>query len=527
MSISSVEPNSYGSPAQSPSLGPSRRLSARRGSISASDPWGAHAAVNMNPSRSSSSRLTIVRIPQSDSNDASGRHRRHGSNASLSSTSSKGETGRLSFAFTTFSSGGGSGPGGRPSSPTSPRIRPASPSSPHRHNVPLQQHTRLTPEQLVGLAHSSCHPRPATSTSAPGSQPAPAPVSFTPLPDSIYLPFIERPAEVTSLISQLPSSKLFALLSQTFPAHARTSASELPNSATPSVESDPKSWTYAELENWLKKVDRDEADDIVWVRRARECVLSHSELIWERIKGALGVPPELNVDDDELPPHMQRAIALAGAKAAARAARGEDIEGAELDAPVFEPDSPVLQPVEPSAEIVEPDAEPEDIISVEPVLAEPVPPPSTSADQGMSSLQEVREEEEDENAESAVADEALSSSNLEEPEIHGLRFSTSPSAASLGVSIGSAIGSTGTSPSGSVRSFSFVGLAGSGNASPATRTRLHDQEDASYDPARERGPGRPLFPTSFAQLALGPSLGSSAYVAFSVYLMPFLTHIPM
>lgn len=350
---------------------------------------------------------------------------------------------------------------------------------------------------MVDLARTSCHPRPANSSTSAQTA-APAPVSFTPLPDSIYLPFIERPSEVAALISQQPSAKLFALLSQTFPAYARTPATESPPSIIPSVESDPKSWSYAELENWLKKVDRDEADDIVWVRKARECVLAHSELIWERIKGALGVPPELNVDDTELPPHMQRALALAGAKAAARAARrAEGNEGGDLDADVFEPDSPMEQPEELPPTSVVSELEVEDVISVEPVIATPIPPPSTSADQGMSSLQEVREEEEDENLDTLEGENALSSSHLEEPEVHGLRFSTSPSAPS--VSLGSVMNSAGTSPS-SARSFSFVGGRG---ISPASRF------DEGYDPMRERGPGRPLFPTSFAQLSLEPSLGSS------------------
>ena len=36
--------------------------------------------------------------------------------------------------------------------------------------------------------------------------------------------------------------------------------------------------------------------DTLYVRKARSSILSHSELIWERVKGALGVPPELDVD---------------------------------------------------------------------------------------------------------------------------------------------------------------------------------------------------------------------------------------
>jgi hypothetical protein len=39
--------------------------------------------------------------------------------------------------------------------------------------------------------------------------------------------------------------------------------------------------------------------DHVWVTLIRRCVLYRSELIWERIKGALGAPPELDPDDFE------------------------------------------------------------------------------------------------------------------------------------------------------------------------------------------------------------------------------------
>ncbi|KAL4250882.1 hypothetical protein ABKN59_008713 [Abortiporus biennis] len=490
------------SPVASPSLGPQRRLSARRGSISASDPWGAHASVNLNPTRSTSSRLTIVRVPpQTETEDR--RHRRHGSNASVSSTSSKGDAGRLSFAFTTFTPPGSSATGGRPSSPSSPRLRPASPSSPHRQSVNLPQHApKLSPEQLVELARQSCNPRPVTSNGAV-VQASIAPVSFTPLPDSIYLPFIERPAEVSALISQQPSAKLFALLAQTFPSNARERASS--TSTIPSVDSDPKKWSYAELENWLKMVDRDQADDVTWVRKARECILSHSELIWERIKGALGVPPELNVEDDELPLYLQpRFQHLRNAiESSATAASGKSDESALEDTDVFEPDSPtsplltVDNPEEP-VDLVEDD----DHVSVEQVIASPVPPTATS---NPHSLQEVTEEEEEEEEEEGDTSEAKpSASSLEEPDIRGLRFSTSPSAPGLSMAAAISPGSAASSLGG-----------GSGNSSPVIRTRgipLQDDEgsvgSSSYDPMKERGPGRPLFPSSFAQLGTGPLMSS-------------------
>src|ERR1700722_17795860 len=94
---------------------PRRPLVRRRGSISAGDPFGTHAALNLDPNLSSSSTLTIVRIDpnQPSPGKASGPslepslisphksrfHRRVSSAGSPVQTLS-----RLSFAFSSFSS---------------------------------------------------------------------------------------------------------------------------------------------------------------------------------------------------------------------------------------------------------------------------------------------------------------------------------------------------------------------------------------------------------------------------------------
>ncbi|THH32028.1 hypothetical protein EUX98_g2167 [Antrodiella citrinella] len=504
MSVSSVEQ----SPSQSPLLGPSRsrRLSARRGSITAADPWGEHASVNLNPGRSSSSRLTIVRVPPPPEADDGRRHRRHGSNASIGSASSKGEpVGRLSFAFTSFGPTGGTSSGR--SSPPSPRIRPTTPGSPHRQSVALPvTQPKLSPEQLVDLARSSCNPR-TTPVSSPGNgpaaPPAPAPVSFTPLPDSVYLPFIDRPTEVASLLSQLPTSKLVALLAQTFPANPTSTISSSPprsssssvssmlsvSSTAPALDSDPKTWSFAQLAAWLRTVDRDVADDVTWVRKARACVLERSELIWERLKGALGVPPELNVDDEDLPFHVQYQDRL-------KKYQLTDEDSSALDSAVFEPDSPVfpLTTAVDSAgelqEFSEPPADLGDSVTVSPVLASNVPLPSNA-----NALQEVLEEEEE--TEDADPDGTLQAEELAK-KVQGLRFSTSPSTP--------IVQSGGASPvvpfndGRSLRSNSFSSNGGQSFV-------LDDgADDGTYDPTRERGPGRPLFPSSFANLGMGPPL---------------------
>ncbi|TEB12303.1 hypothetical protein FA13DRAFT_1805958 [Coprinellus micaceus] len=156
--------------------------------------------------------------------------------------------------------------------------------------------------------------RPQTPTGGPagvGSQVAPA--TFTPLPDDIYLPFLDRPAEVAALISTVPDAKLFALLSQTLPKEyigpayeslssplppSNLEASVSPPALSSSVSTtsssapltspapfatfpsavsdptflllltlppDPALWTHAHLLTHLTVIDRNYAPDPVWV----------------------------------------------------------------------------------------------------------------------------------------------------------------------------------------------------------------------------------------------------------------------
>lgn len=488
MSISSAEASPNLSPAHSPTL--SRRLSSRRGSISASDPYGTHAPLNMNPARSSSSRLTIVRVQQSDGEGAAGRnHRRHGSNASISSTSSKGESTRLSFAFSSFTPvNANAGAGGRPASPSSsPRLRPSSPGGfnsqtthHHRGNASLPQHSKLSPEKLVELAHSSCNPRPSASSGAL-PPPASAPVSFTPLPDDVYLPFIDRPSEVSTLLSIAPTAKLFALLAQTFPPDARAPAHANPAAGIPTVDSHARKWVFAELENWLKCVPREDIDDAVWVRKARQCILPRSELIWERMKGALGVPPELDHDEEE---------SLLGNYALPRSPINiprVNLDSTMLDTDVFEPDSPVVGTSSQSVHVSSSPDGSDLELSIEPVVPAAPPPPSAvdpTTGANMTSLQEVREEDEDE-GEGGDKKDSLSASL----DVQGLRISTSPSQPSHSPALTPMV----------------VGSLGSGRGVSPSPRRLSDS-DSMYDALSERGPGHPLFPSSFAHLSMAPTL---------------------
>ena len=74
----------------------------------------------------------------------------------------------------------------------------------------------LTPDQLVELARQSTNPKPNELASPPvaAHDARPVPTIFPSLPDDIYLPFIERPAEIPALISSPLDIKLFSLLAQ-------------------------------------------------------------------------------------------------------------------------------------------------------------------------------------------------------------------------------------------------------------------------------------------------------------------------
>jgi hypothetical protein len=504
-----------------------RKLTARRGSVTASDPWGVHSELNLNPNRSSSSTLTIVRLLSSQSPEApappiqrrySG-HRRKGSHSSNSSTSDAAP--RLSFAFSSFgSSQGVGGPAGRPTSPTSPH-RPSSPGQ--RQSSFIKPH--LTPDQLLELARQSTAPFPSNHDSAtrPHSlqnsftAPVIAPATFTPLPPSVYLPFIDRPSEVASLISSPPTAKLFSLLAQTFPPSVTNCVRDF--------STDPASWSFDQLTAWLTKVDREIAPDALWTLKARRCILSHSELMWERVKGALGVPPELDVDfvspDDVDSESDGSGVGFAG-KAGTGSVTWYDWDAVE-NSPLAEQPSPHLSST--SLDAHDEHLNPTPGLTIAPLL---VSHPSLNQPSGSSSslpplslpsalaqdvgLQEISEDaEEDEEVSMSVNNTSLEpKQEYPQPQIRGLRISTSPFVESLThtptartlIPTPSDIASVRypDTPSSALssRSGSFSSLA-----SFAGRRSASFSSRGGFSPGgsiHRSVAGSPLFPASFARL---------------------------
>lgn len=543
-----------------------RKISVRKGSNAALDPHGVHSEINLNPSRSSSSILTIVRVqqpttlvPNNDPRPASPQrriHRRIGQNSSNQPSPPPSDN-RLSFAFSSFSSNKD-----QPTSPTSsPRLRPSSPH--HGRSGSLSGKPRLTPDQLVDLARQATNPK-----SLSGSSAAVTPATFTPLPDDIYLPFIDRPSEVATLISSPPDLKLFSLLAQTFPnnQHIITDPSiQLPP--------DPIQWSYNHLIHHLTRIDRDTAPDPIWAIAARKCIRFHSELIWERIKGALGVPPELDIDydcyDDHSilntvqaldPGHWTDCSAIAESPQSKRLSLGSEHDALTDDQSTS--GLPIDTRSPPSTINHQDDA---GLLSIEPLLAVP-PSVSTSfsslsnpAGDGLGDIAEGAEEDETELisiTEPTTSDSGLvagqEDSDLISPnQIQGIKISTSPIlssnsfctsplmspisplppyppvGATVGPPPGQTSGFTSSLPHSRASSFSSIGpfqrsestggLAASWSAAAAggnygssvfTGSEAGDtrERDGGHLSDGDRPPGQPLFPSNFARLAMGPTL---------------------
>ena len=545
------------SPTTSPPLSPplsapsspilSRRVQHRRGSTSAADPWGNHLDLNMNPARTTSCKLTIVRvnptptIQLAEQPPSPQQHRRHFGHAGHSQNShrrlgshghgqtGKSENSRMSFASASFAPpGSSSGSGARPGSPTHGHGL-------HRHiSVPKP---RLSADQLVSLAQQSCNPQSApNSPRTPGGSltatAGPAPASFTAIPDDVFLPFVDRAEEVKALFtSPQPGARLFALLAQTFPPQ---SAPESPVTDESVFATDPRQWSSAQLEYWVKQVDRDVAPDEVWVGLIRRCILYHSELIWERIKGALGAPPELDPNDFEEDPYTVDSPVIFDTL---KEALLSDLAAPHNESPPPNPDSePQPTPDHVSDHVSESNSsgsagEPLVIsaLSIEPVLMTTSPvaehdrPPTRPGGHRMHDISEDVREESSENEDEEPSERASSSPQREI--IQGLCISTGPAPPGLFAAGPNQVPAA-------MRAFSMSSvpqhqqspqvpseapspLIRSGSMGSMRRRWSYAASNASseaYDVVGERGPGNPLFPTSFARLALGPTL-TAKYVS--------------
>jgi len=241
-------PDSCISYRQLPLSGPSspilsHRVQNRRGSTSTADPSGNHLHLNLNPGRTMSCKLTIVRVNPTPP-------------IQLDEQPPSPQQPLPEFAQ---------------AAPRKPRPRPPRREEwrEHVHELRLgllcsariilgirdatgRSHPRsaspylyaeATPfgDQLVLLAHQSCNPQSTPVGVHLRQRPErPAPRS-PPILDDVFLPFVDRAEEVKALFtSPQPGARLFALLAQIFPPQ---SAPEPPVTDESVFATDPRQWS--------------------------------------------------------------------------------------------------------------------------------------------------------------------------------------------------------------------------------------------------------------------------------------------
>ncbi|KAL5531367.1 hypothetical protein ACEPAG_4244 [Sanghuangporus baumii] len=288
-----------------------KQLAARNGSVSAPDP---HATRKSRPAPSTISKLSIVRVPQPklDVEVAEGggkklQRRQTTANGRVSGQRPErpsASPSRLSFASASFVTPNPSTDikrsfSNRPSSPSRLASAPASftlanavqlTALERRNARSLScQFERLAPSQIYDLARLSL--RPSTNVLPAGYAPL-----FMPLSEEIYLPFLDRPSEVFELLTRSDNKKLMVLFARMLPP-SPANGSYYPRTSC-ELAATVGTWTFEDFITWLTQVSREEIEDEVWVRALRHFVLPKSEILWERLKGMLGVPPELDADPE-------------------------------------------------------------------------------------------------------------------------------------------------------------------------------------------------------------------------------------
>nr|ODN93822.1 hypothetical protein L204_05008 [Cryptococcus depauperatus CBS 7855] len=270
------------------------------------------------------SRLTLVKAPTQE-NNKDRRHIRSKSQSSLvpfnafassftaPATSARGP--RRSFAASSF--------GASPNTQTMPLPSPcgqAQNDSLHRVHSRLEegdniQSRYLSPDEVFTLAQSISSPVTAASdeglkrrksaSSLPRRSALPdspekvtaelEPVEYVQMEEDVLLPFIDRAADVHDLLHSSVNAKLFSLLHAAFPkGPARPNWKQL----------NPEQWRWEEFVKHLTETDRADMDDYDWTFKARQAVRVRNVSLWEKLGVCLGCDEDLlNAgSEDDSPP---------------------------------------------------------------------------------------------------------------------------------------------------------------------------------------------------------------------------------
>ncbi|WRT64843.1 uncharacterized protein IL334_001779 [Kwoniella shivajii] len=292
-----------------------KSLSRRQSLIAHAANWGAGGGEQQAQPDAGNlfSRLTLVKAPAGDASVR--RHSRSKSSSALTpftsfaaagdspATSNRGP--RRSFAASSF--------GGTSPLPIVRSTMQEMNSSLHRvgsfhgdaddRNI---QSKRFSPDEVVDIARGLSSPvmvpeggfkgaelkrrKSAGHSTRPGSgeveKPPVAlePVEYVQMEEDVLLPFVERPMEVQELTEHPANEKLFKLLKAAFPKDpARPNWREI----------EPNQWNWEELTKHLTKIDRAESPDYDWIYRTREAVRARSVALWEKLGVCLGCDGDL------------------------------------------------------------------------------------------------------------------------------------------------------------------------------------------------------------------------------------------
>jgi hypothetical protein len=283
--------------------------------------------------------------------------------------------------------------------------------------------------------------------------------------------------------------ELFEIIRPTFPKESKVTGS------TPLRSIDPEDWTWEEFQTHLL-LSRAECDDFEWIKLARSAVRARSEALWERIGVCLGCDGDLlNAGEMEIGTAGHQTAALSDVFDASTTA-GSPVLSAHPDEFINPADHvwvEGLSATEP--EEMDPDHYPS--------FQERAPSigsiPGTPG--GLMYVAEEEESQSDTKSPPSLTPAQIAGGRGEPMDPFGKETSPNRNGRSKEV--------PGSIPLASVKSRakSFVGVQISTTPSLPAPASVHRPSYSVLLPGGlERGPGHPLFPSSFSTLSLAPTL---------------------
>ncbi|WWC67839.1 uncharacterized protein I206_101756 [Kwoniella pini CBS 10737] len=515
-----------------------KSLSRRQSLIAHAANWGAGGKedTELPDSGNLFSRLTLVKAPAAD-NTTVRRHNRSKSSSALApftsfaaasdmpATSNRGP--RRSFAASSF---GGMSPLPIARSPIQDMNTSLHRVGSFHGGESLQsdvQSKRLSPDEVVDIARQLSSPVMVPEGGFKGaelkrrksaghsSRPGPAneqekppvalePVEYTQMDEDVLLPFVERPQEVTDLVAHPANEQLFQYLKAAFPK----------NPARPNWrEIEPDLWNWEEFIKHLTKIDRNESPDYDWIFRARQAVRARSVALWEKLGVCLGCDGDLlNAGgEDDIPPSWG-GLGLGDEGEYDPSSNQVWIEGLEAVDP-NEASKTERALAAAFGEIVEDENE-QAAAGMNALLGSSHQPGG-----GMGMIGEMTEGEEGMTPIQSQFTTAQKAGNKDK--FDPILFSPQNDSRQHLRQLPSTPPKASTSKNG--RSKSFVGLQICTSPtmakdqfiprSPSSQLQTPVLGGSATLPVYERGPGSPLFPSSFSSLSAEPNLGRSASVA--------------